>query len=36
VTDDRDAIAAEDFLGGHQRVAAQHASPSKPRVGAAR
>lgn len=31
VTDERDAIAAEDYLGGYQRVAAQHALQSKPR-----
>jgi transitional endoplasmic reticulum ATPase len=31
VTDERDAIAAEDYLGGYQRVAAQRALQSKPR-----
>lgn len=36
VTDGRDAIAAEDFLGGYQRVAGQHTSPSRPRSGAGR
>lgn len=36
VTDGRDAIAAEDFLGGYQRVAGQHASQSRPRSGAGR
>lgn len=36
VTDDRVAIAAEDFLGGYQRVAAQHTSLSKSRASAGR
>jgi transitional endoplasmic reticulum ATPase len=31
VTDERDAIAAEDYLGGYQRVAALHALQSKAR-----
>lgn len=31
VTDERDAIGAEDYLGGYQRVAAQHAMQMKSR-----